>query len=110
MAAVFADTGWFTKWGRWFTKSGWRISSFTARSCWFWHSSTKFATTRLLSSIDTAALCQVHGPNRHQSAPFLWALLLRDRRLAERWDVVNITDFFAEAGVLPARPAAGAAR
>jgi len=36
--------------------------------------------------------------------------LLRDGRLAEHWDVVDLTDFFAKVGVLPARPAAGAAR
>jgi len=36
--------------------------------------------------------------------------LLRDGRLAEHWDVVDITDFFAKVGVLPARPAAGPAR
>jgi predicted ester cyclase len=34
--------------------------------------------------------------------------LLRDGRLAEHWDVVDITDFLAKIGVLPGRPAAGA--
>lgn len=33
--------------------------------------------------------------------------LLRDGRLAEHWDVVDITDFLAKLGVLPAPPAAG---
>ena len=37
--------------------------------------------------------------------------LLRGGRLAEHWDVVDITDFLAKVGVLPAPPAAaGAAR
>ncbi|HEX8967280.1 MAG TPA: ester cyclase [Chloroflexota bacterium] len=34
--------------------------------------------------------------------------LLRDGRLAEHWDVVDITDFLAKVGVLPAAPSAGA--
>jgi predicted ester cyclase len=36
--------------------------------------------------------------------------LLRDGRLAAHWDVVDITDFLAKLGVLPAPAAAGAAR
>jgi steroid delta-isomerase-like uncharacterized protein len=31
--------------------------------------------------------------------------LLRDGRLAEHWDVVDVTDFFAKVGVLPGAPA-----
>jgi predicted ester cyclase len=30
--------------------------------------------------------------------------LLRDGRLAEHWDVVDVTDFFAKVGVLPGAP------
>lgn len=37
-----------------------------------------------------------HGVDIHQ---------LRDGRLAEHWDVVDITDFFAKVGVLPGAPA-----
>lgn len=32
--------------------------------------------------------------------------LLRDGRLAEHWDIVDVTDFFAKVGLLPERPAA----
>lgn len=34
---------------------------------------------------------------------------LKDGRLAEHWDVVDITDFLASVGVLPGRPAAAGA-
>lgn len=37
-----------------------------------------------------------HGVDIHQ---------LRDGRLAEHWDVVDVTDFFAKVGVLPGAPA-----
>jgi predicted ester cyclase len=36
-------------------------------------------------------------------------LQLRDGRLAEHWDVVDVTDFLAKVGVLPAPPAAAGA-
>jgi predicted ester cyclase len=36
--------------------------------------------------------------------------LLRDGRLAEHWDVVDIVNFLTSVGVLPARPAAAGTR
>ena len=41
-----------------------------------------------------------HGVDIHQ---------LRDGRLAEHWDVVDVTDFLTKVGVLPAPPAAAGA-
>lgn len=32
--------------------------------------------------------------------------LVRDGRLAEHWDIVDVTDFWVNVGLLPARPAA----
>jgi predicted ester cyclase len=45
----------------------------------------------------TGKTVSTHGVDIH---------LLRDGRLAEHWDVVDITHFLAQVGVLPAPPAA----